>query len=95
MATEYEEAVRAESGTGATGKDEEKAARLYRLAADQGHEMARTALGRCYLLGKGVAKDEKEAVRMFRIAADKDVADAWYYLGWCYAHGLGVERDEG
>ncbi len=42
-------------------KDQAEAARLFRLAADQGYVFAQNALGAMYFEGKGVAKDVAQA----------------------------------
>jgi TPR repeat protein len=48
-----------------------EAARLYRLAADQGHATAQTNLGTFYENGRGgLPKDDREAGRLYRLAAD-------------------------
>ena len=57
------------SGEG-VAKDLAEAARLFRLAADEGNAYGQNALGAMYLEGTGVAKDEAEAARLFRLAAD-------------------------
>jgi TPR repeat protein len=57
-------------------KDVTEAARLYRLAANQGHANGQYNLGHKYEYGKGVAKDLAEAVRLYRLAADPGIANA-------------------
>jgi TPR repeat protein len=57
-------------------KDLAEAARLFRLAADQGNANAQFNLGVMYENGEGVAKDLGEAMRLFRLAADENDADA-------------------
>ena len=47
-------------------KDFEKAAKLYRLAADQGHTMAQGNLGWMYTNGNGVEEDLDEAAKWYR-----------------------------
>jgi TPR repeat protein len=47
-----------------------EAARLYKLAADQGHATAQANLGRLYSHGLGgLPKDEREAARLYKLAA--------------------------
>jgi hypothetical protein len=47
-------------------KDPEKAVRLYRFAADQGHAMAQGNLGWMYVNGNGVEEDLDEAAKWYR-----------------------------
>jgi len=57
-----------EDGKGVT-KDEKKAAKLYREAADLGYARAVFRLGLCYLSGIGVRKNRKKAFELFQKAA--------------------------
>ena len=66
-------------------KDLAEAARLYRLAADQGHAQAQYNLGAMYYTGKGVAKDVAQAARLFRLAADQGDAQAQDALSAMYS----------
>jgi TPR repeat protein len=53
------------------------AARLYKLAADQGNPAARYNLARFYSQGRGgLPRDEREAARLFKLAADQGFAEA-------------------
>ena len=59
-----------EDGRGGLAKDDREAARLYKLAADQGYAEGQNKLGIFYRDGRGgLEKDEHEAVRLFRLAA--------------------------
>ena len=50
----------------------DEAARLYKLAADQGMPEAEFGLGLFHALGRGgLAKDEREAARLFRLSAEQ------------------------
>jgi hypothetical protein len=62
-------------------QDLAEAARLYRLAAAQGHAGARRSLGWLYHEGKGVAQAFAEAARMWRLAAAQGDADSQCHLG--------------
>ena len=77
-------------------KEEGEAARLYRLAAEQGNAEAQTTLARFYETGRGgLAKDEPEAARLYRLAADQGNAYAQNKLAdfnW-YGRG-GLSKDE-
>ena len=66
-----------ETGRGGLPKDEREAARLYKLAADQGNAGAQANLGVFYEDGRGgLPKDEREAARLYKLAADQGNADA-------------------
>jgi TPR repeat protein len=76
-------------------KDIREAVRWERLAADQGHAMARTFMGLAYLDGiGGLPQSNGEAVRYLKLAADQGDADGQYNLGTLYEEGRGVEQDE-
>ena len=49
----------------------QRAAVLFRQAADQGNPLAQYDLGYCYEHGIGVSADMAEAIRWFRLAAEK------------------------
>jgi TPR repeat protein len=52
--------------------DDSEAARLYKLAADQGDAQGQVNLGAFYETGRGgLPKDEREAARLYRLAADQ------------------------
>jgi TPR repeat protein len=52
--------------------DDREAARLYKLAADQGDARAQVGLGFFYAMGRGgLPKDDREAARLFKVAADQ------------------------
>src|SRR5205807_2203434 len=73
-----------------------EAARLFKLAADQGYAPAQLDLGTSYAGGsRGLAKDEREAVRLFRLAVDQGLAAAQFTLGVFYSEGRGgLTKDE-
>jgi TPR repeat protein len=83
-------------GSGGQQKDEREAARLYRLAADQGNAEAQAMLGLFYEQGRGgLSKDAREAARLYRLAADQGNAWGQGYLATFYRDGLGgVTKDE-
>lgn len=74
-------------------KDERKAVRLLRRAAEQDHTAAQCNLGMCLERGEGVAQDRVEAVRYYRLAAGQNFAGAQFRLGVCLQRGLGVAQD--
>ena len=63
-------------GAGGLPKDECEAARLFKLAADQGNAQAQANLGTFYRDGRGgLPKDAREADRLFKLAADRGNTD--------------------
>ena len=61
-----------ETGRGGLAKDDREAARLYKLAADQGNAGGQNNLGVFYARGRGgLAKDDREAARLYKLAADQ------------------------
>src|ERR1700722_14116171 len=85
-----------EHGRGGLPKDEEEAARLYKLAADQGNVGGQANLGLFYAHGRGgLAKDDLEAARLYKFAADQGHAAAQCNLGSFYEQGRGgLPKDE-
>lgn len=67
-----------------------EAARLYRLAADEGNGNAMYDLGVLYDKGRGVEKNLGQAVRRWRQAADKGHSLAQFNLAICLENGEGV-----
>ena len=65
-------------------KDLTAAARLYRLAADQGHADGQYSLGKMYFHGEGVVTDRAKAARLYRLAANQGNAAAQLSLGAMY-----------
>jgi uncharacterized protein len=80
-------------GWGGVAQDYPEAARLYRLAAEQGHAQAQFNLGNMFEVGPGVARDKAEAIRWYRLAAEQRNADALFNLGAMFEHGEGVPED--
>jgi TPR repeat protein len=59
-----------QDGRGGLAKDDQEAARLYKLAANQGYAQAQNNLGVFYRDGRGgVEKDQREAIRLFQLSA--------------------------
>ena len=69
------------------------AVRWFRLAAEQGVDLARFNLGLMYDTGRGVPEDDTEAVRWYRLAAEQGYASAQLNLGFMYSRGEGVPED--
>jgi TPR repeat protein len=60
----------------AVSPNHSEAARLFHLAADQGHAQAQCVLAGCYMLGQGVPGDMGEGVRLMTLAAEQGYAPA-------------------
>ena len=74
-------------------KDLAKAARLYKLAADNGDAQAQWYLGEMYANGNGVKTDRSTAARYYTLAADQAPPHAQWSLGVAYNCGDGVAKD--
>jgi TPR repeat protein len=70
-----------------------RAAKLFRLADDQGKAPAQALLGVAYDEGQGVVKDSRQAVVWYRLAADRGDLDGQTLLGLAYYSGKGVPQD--
>lgn len=70
-----------------------QAARLFRVAAAQGHIEAQIGLGVLYENGHGVPQNFTNAVRWYRRAAAQGSAVAQTNLGNMYFNGWGVQQD--
>jgi TPR repeat protein len=93
----YDLGVRYYRGEGVP-QDHREAARLFRLAADQGHMEAQYHIALRFVKGKGVPQNKGEAARYFRLAADQGHALAQAALAQCYDNaikGEGVLEDIG
>ena len=75
-------------------EDDVEAVRWYRLAAEQGLDVAQYSLGVMYANGTGVPEDDAEAVRWYRLAAEQGYDVAQYTLGVRYSEGDGVPEDD-
>lgn len=75
-------------------KNKQEAARLFELAAKEGHEEALFSLGVMYSKGDGVAKDLGKARELLKKATSEGHQEATFVLGMIYHKGEGV-TDEG
>lgn len=72
-----------------------EAARLFGIAARQGHAKALELLGKMYLYGHGVGKDAAQALSLLQSAASKGNTGALVTLGISYSLGAnGVQQDK-
>ena len=74
-------------------QNDAKAAKWFRMAADQDHAPAQSNLGLMYARGRGVAQNDAEAAKWFRRAADKGLVEAQTILGLIYVKGQGVTQN--
>ena len=75
-------------------KDDAKAEKWYRNAAEQGDANAQYNLGLMYNSGEGVPRDNAEALKWYSKAAEQGDANAQYNLGLMYNSGEGIPRDD-
>jgi len=75
-------------------RDDAKAAKWYRLAAEQGHPSAQYHLAVMYSNGTGVPEDSVEALKWFHKSAERGHVSAQLRLAAMYAHGVGVPKDD-
>lgn len=74
-------------------KDYEKAAKLYREAAEAGNASARETLATLLRTGQGVPQNLAESMRLIRRAADQGHARAQAQVGFSYQFGEAVPED--
>ena len=74
-------------------KDYAKAAKLFKIAAENGSHEAQFALGCMYQSGHGVVQNFMEATNWYLKAAQADNPNAQFLLGLSYKEGSGVPRD--
>ena len=74
-------------------QDYAKAAKWFRLAADQGSGLGQLQLGGLYYTGEGVPKDIGAAVKWFRLSAENGILAGQDLLGAMYDIGDGVPQD--
>jgi TPR repeat protein len=75
-------------------QDVAEAARLYRLAAAQGHDIAQNNLACMLADGRGVAQDTAESARLYRLAAAQGNQAAQVELGVLFMEGKVFQRDD-
>lgn len=70
-----------------------EAARLYKLAADQGFSYGQFLLAICYKNGIGVNLDKQESFRLYRLSGENGYIPAWSNVGLCYESGSGIAKN--
>lgn len=75
-------------------EDNEKAFRLFMIAAEQGHVLSQGYIGDMYYWGQGVEKNNVEARKWYELAAEYNDKSSLKQLGYIYYNGYGVEEDE-
>jgi len=71
-----------------------EAVRWFRLAAEQGYDLAQFNLGNMYRDGDGVPENDVEAVKWYRLAAEQGQVNAQNELGLLYSSGVGVPEND-
>jgi len=71
----------------------QKAAKLFKKAANQGNTEAQTDLGSMYYEGEGVRQDYKESAKWFKKAANQGDAQAQFSLGVMYLNGQIIRQN--
>lgn len=83
-----------QNGQGGFARDDTKALKLFRSAAQQGNLSAQSVLAWIYANGRGVVRDDAEAVHWYRKLAEQGDTIAQYNLGGMYKTGRGVAKDD-
>lgn len=73
-------------------KDQSKAFKWFKLAAEQGNDDAQMMVGVLYLLDEEIEQDYSKAFKWLSLAAEQN-SDAQYMLGQMYEKGEGIEQD--
>ena len=74
-------------------RNEVRAFKMMRAAAEQGYPIAQHGLGFMYLEGDCTEQNSHEAARWFRKAADQGLAGSLTTLAQMYEQGNGVDKD--
>ena len=74
-------------------RNEQRAYKMMKAAAEQGYAIAQHGLGFMYLEGECVEQDSARAAEWFRRAADQGLAGSLTTLALMYQEGNGVEKD--
>lgn len=74
-------------------QDKEKAAQLYRRAAERGHKGAQLTMARLCERGEGVEQSFERAVRWYRLAAEQGDLGAQLRLAKAFERGIEITRN--
>jgi len=88
----YQKGCRLQHGDGVP-RDPEAAVRCYQKAAEQGHQAAQLALGRCRQTGDGIGWDVPAAIGIYRELISANYSPAMRALAECHLQGIGVQKD--
>jgi TPR repeat protein len=72
----------------------EKAVKIFKTLARQGHDEAVVKLGKCYDSGYGVKRNDEKAAELWLKVAERGNAEAQSLTGRNYLIGCGVEKDK-
>ena len=78
---------------GASPENLSKAARYFKMAADQGHPDAQYHYSGCLSLGFGVKKNPSEAAKYVKLAADQGNVNSQYNYAMFLRKGEGVAKN--
>jgi serine/threonine protein kinase len=81
------------NGDGCPAPDYQRAAELFKKAADMGNSDAMRNLGDCFYFGRGVKTDYSRAAELYSAAAEKNNGAAMFALARAYIAGNGVSKD--
>ena len=74
-------------------KDKKRAFKLAAAGAAMGCAHSKGALGRCLVIGAGVAKDVGKGLALARESAAAGSCFGQFVVGWCCDEGVGVAQD--
>ncbi|MFO1437172.1 MAG: hypothetical protein U1F81_02550 [Verrucomicrobiaceae bacterium] len=93
LAINYEDGVGTKKNPSLTTTLVQRAIPILREESLAGDPWAQTAIGWCYMEGRGVPRSEENAADMFHLASVQNLGWAQVSLGMCYAEGKGVGKD--
>jgi len=88
----HDEALSYFRGDGVT-QDFNEAARLFKIAAREGHAPSQNMFGYMHSIGRGARKSWGRAAYWWKLAAEQEYVPALYNLSTLYMNGWGVEED--
>ena len=73
-------------------QDDQKAFKLFHLAAKQGHCQAQFNLGNMYDKGQGCERSDLLSFKYWKLAAEQGIVNAQFNIGNSYINGQGVDQ---